>query len=73
MFLSILSGDNTTVAKPFLRRARHLAFGLDGLPYTPSGSISVTNGAITINGQNLLITSGTGSGGRRCCLRSAKW
>jgi microcystin-dependent protein len=31
--------------------------------YTPSGSVSVTNGAITINGQSSIIVGGTGSGG----------
>jgi microcystin-dependent protein len=31
-------------------------------PYTPSGSVSVNNGAISINGQSQIIVSGQGSG-----------
>lgn len=31
-------------------------------PYTPSGSVSVNNGAISINGQGQIIVSGQGSG-----------
>jgi hypothetical protein len=31
-------------------------------PYTPAGSLSITNGAITINGQSQLIVAGSGSG-----------
>ncbi|MET4512590.1 hypothetical protein [Bradyrhizobium sp. I1.7.5] len=31
-------------------------------PYTPAGTLSISNGAITINGQSQLIVSGSGSG-----------